>query len=63
MKDLKLIIQILETERQAQNKEFSECHNAGLSYAAQYASGKTAAYSYAIGLLKAFMEKEMPFDT
>lgn len=63
MKELKLIIQMLETERNNQYEEVDKCNSAGWKYAAQYASGKITAYNYAIDLITAYVNHDMPFET
>lgn len=63
MKELELIIQMLETERDHQYDEIDKCNDAGWKFAAQYASGKTAAYNYAIDLITAYVNREIPFES
>lgn len=63
MKELKLIIQMLETERDHQFDENDKCKDAGWMFAAEYARGKIAAYRYAIDLITAYVNREIPFET
>lgn len=63
MSNLKEIIQMLEEERERQYAEVDKCNELGYKFAAQYASGKTTAFNYAIDLLTAYMKYEIPFES
>lgn len=61
MKELKLILTILETRRDEEFEEADKCRDAGWKFAAQYADGKAAAYGHAVDLLNTYIAERLPW--
>lgn len=62
MKELLLIHRILTIRAEEEAKEQLYCIERGLKFAAQYAGGKSAAYSHAANLVLTYINAEMPFE-
>lgn len=62
MKELIMIYNVLKQRANEEAEEMQFCMNNNLGYAAQYASGKTAAYTHAMNLLRTYIEAELPFE-
>lgn len=62
MKELIMIHAILTRRAMEEANEMRFCMDNNLQYAAQYASGKTAAYTHAANLLRTYIEAELPFE-
>lgn len=62
MKELLLIHRILSARAEEEAKEQLYCIERDLKFAAQYAAGKSAAYSHAANLLLTYINAESPFE-
>lgn len=63
MKELQMILEMIEELGADQVCEARECRSQDLKYAAMYADGKAAAYNYAAKLLRVYIESNIPFET
>lgn len=61
MKELLLIHKILTLRAEEEAKEQLYCIERNLNFAAQYAGGKSAAYTHAANLVLTYINTEMPF--
>lgn len=62
MKQLKMIIQILEQDATDYERLAKECFDEGKRYASEYTSGKAAGYRAAISYLNAYTTNELPWE-
>ena len=62
MKELIMIYNLLQQRANEEAEEMQFYMDNNLRYAAQYASGKSAAYTHATNLLRTYIEAELPFE-
>ena len=62
MNELLLLHALLSQRAAEEAAETRYCQERNMRYAAQYASGKSAAYTHAANLLRTYIEAEMPFE-